>query len=69
MSTLQNRLDEFEHGSPPSDCLLQVLCADHNGTYLLPFACRWREGSWYNGRRAIEANVVGWRALPSANIP
>lgn len=40
-----------------------LLCEDHNGTYVLPFPCRWADGAWRStttGSR-IEVNVVGWR--------
>jgi hypothetical protein len=59
MASRDHRLGEFDHGPPPEDCPLEVLFEDHNGTYLLPFACRWSGATWFNSRRAIEANVVG----------
>ena len=61
----QERIDDFIHeGMPPTDQPLQVLCEDHNGTYLISFLCRWREGMWQNAKtsRSIEATVIGWRA-------
>jgi hypothetical protein len=63
--TRQERIDDFIHDErPPANKLLQVLCEDHNGTYLLPFLCQWRDGVWQNAKsnRRIEAAVVGWRA-------
>jgi len=35
----------------------------NNGTYVIPFLCRWREGGWQNAKtsRSIEATVIGWR--------
>ena len=63
--TRQERIDDFVHdGRPPANKPLQVLCEDHNGTYLLPFLCQWRDGIWQNAKsnRRIEAAVVGWRA-------
>ena len=62
--TRQVRLDEFIHdGTPPPDKALEVLCEDHNGTYLLPFLCQWRDGNWQSvkGKRRIEVAVIGWR--------
>jgi hypothetical protein len=49
---------------PPTEQPLQVLCEDDNGTHLIPFLCRWREGMWQNAKtsRSIEATVIGWRA-------
>jgi hypothetical protein len=44
--------------------ILELLCEDHVGTYVVPFLCRWRSGDWKNvetGER-IEAVVIGWRA-------
>ena len=62
----QERINDFIHeGSPPNNQPLQILCEDHVGTYVIPFPCRWRDGSWENAKtsRRIEATVVGWRAL------
>ena len=43
--TRQERIDDFIHeGRPPIDQPLQILCEDHNGTYVILFLCRWREG-------------------------
>jgi hypothetical protein len=63
MATRDRRLAEFNSGPPPPGQQLQVLCEDHNGTYLLPFRCEWCEGVWYAAEKAnpIEATVVGWR--------
>jgi len=62
--TKQERLDDFTHdGTPPTDQPLQILCEDHNGTYVIPFLCQWRDGIWQNAKtnRRIEAAVIGWR--------
>ena len=65
MATRDYRLAAFNQGPPPPDQLLQVLCEDHNGTYLLPFRCEWRDGVWHNPKGpppgGIAATVVGWR--------
>jgi hypothetical protein len=66
MATRDYRLSEFNNGSPPVGQPMQLLCEDHNGTYLLPFPCEHRDGGWHNLKvptraKAIEANVVGWR--------
>ena len=47
MATRDHRLAEFNNGPPPPGQPLQLLCEDHNGTYLLPFRCEWRDGAWY----------------------
>jgi len=62
MATRQHRLNEFDAGPPP-DRAVELLCEDHNGTYVLPYLCQWRDGGWYNfvTGAAIETNVVGWR--------
>ena len=64
MATREARLGEFNAGPPPADHPLQILCEDHNGTYLLPYNCRWRDDAWRScaSSTVIEANVVGWRA-------
>jgi hypothetical protein len=64
MVTRQQRLDDFDSvGEPPAGELMELLCEDHNGTYVLPFPCCWIDGVWRSVRsdREIEANVVGWR--------
>jgi hypothetical protein len=38
MVTRQQRMDEFDSdGEPPAGELMELLCEDHNGTYVLPF--------------------------------
>jgi hypothetical protein len=65
MVTRERRLAEFEGlgAPPPPDQAVEVLCEDHSGTYLLPFACRFSAGQWLNDESGgtLEANVVGWR--------
>jgi hypothetical protein len=65
MATRQSRLAEFNQGKPDVDQPVQVLCEDHNGTYLLPYDCAWREDGWRNSKtgEAITSEVVGWRRL------
>jgi hypothetical protein len=59
-----DRLAEFETAAePPSDSVVELLCEDHVGTFLLPFLCRSTLEGFKNdgtGER-IEADVVGWR--------
>ena len=46
MATREKRLAQFDgNGEPPPDQPVQVLCEDHSGTYQLPFACRWIDGT------------------------
>ena len=64
MATREYRLSEFSsEGHPPAEQPLQVLCEDHCGTYLLPYPCRWSEGTWWNIKsgQQIEGTVIGWR--------
>jgi hypothetical protein len=63
MATRDHRLAEFNNGAPPPGQQVQLLAEDHNGTYLLPFPCEWREGAWYGAEKtnALQAKVVGWR--------
>jgi hypothetical protein len=66
MATRAYRIAEFDQGPPPSGEPLQLLCEDHNGTYVLPFVCEWREDAWHNlaspkGSKPLEAKVIGWR--------
>jgi hypothetical protein len=63
MVSRQQRMDDFDLGEPPAGEPIELLCEDHNGTYTLPFPCRWADGAWHgitSGVR-IEANVLGWR--------
>jgi hypothetical protein len=63
MVSRQQRMDDFDLGEPPAGEPIELLCEDHNGTYMLPFPCRWADGAWHgimSGVR-IEANVLGWR--------
>jgi hypothetical protein len=60
----QQRLSDFDSdGQPPAGELMELLCEDHNGTYVLPFPCRWVDGAWRSIRsdHQIDANVIGWR--------
>jgi len=64
MVTRQQRLNDFHsNGPPPAGELMELLCEDHNGTYVLPFPCRWVDGVWRSLRsnHQIDANVIGWR--------
>jgi len=62
MATRQHRISEFNTGIPPADQPLEILCEDHNGTYVPPFACRWSKAAWIGpSNHPIEATVLGWR--------
>jgi hypothetical protein len=66
MATRQARLSEFNEGAPKPNRPLQILCEDHCGTYLVPYPCHWSDGVWrkVGSSKAIEATVLGWRAVP-----
>ena len=64
MATRQERLAEFNQGPPPKrGGAVQLLCEDHCGTYVIPYACHWSDGAWrkIGSSKSIEANVIGWR--------
>lgn len=64
MVTRKERLGEFTvSGIPPADQPMELLCEDKSGTYALPFACHFLDGSWHNIEQGvpIEGAVVGWR--------
>jgi hypothetical protein len=63
MVTRHERLSEFNESIPPEGEPLQLLCEDHSGTYIIPFACERRDGAWYRIGiiKLIDANVIGWR--------
>ncbi len=64
MATRNYRLAEFSQAPPPPNKLLQVLAEDHSGTYVLPFPCEWRDGTWHNPKssKPLDAKIVGWRS-------
>jgi len=71
MVTRHERLSEFNESIPPEGEPLQLLCEDHSGTYIIPFACERRDGAWYRIGiiKLIDANVIGWRrSRPKANL-
>lgn len=63
MVTREQRLSQFSQDVPPKNVAVEVLCEDHNGTYLLPFLCIFGENGWINSveGRVIERDVLGWR--------
>lgn len=64
MSTLKDRLAEFIIDQFPNErVLVELLCRDHVGTYVIPFPCRLVAKAWHNSRtdELIEAEVAGWR--------
>ena len=61
MATRHHRIAQFNTGDPPSGQPLEILCEDHNGTYVPRFACLWINGAWVGPSAPIEATVLGWR--------
>jgi len=63
MTTREQRVAEFSTATPTDGLPVQLLCEDHAGTYVLPFACRWTGGAWHNANSGavIDARIVGWR--------
>jgi hypothetical protein len=63
MATRQARIAEFNTGDPPVGQSLELLCEDHCGTYVIPYACRWAEGGWVGetSTQPIQVTVLGWR--------
>jgi hypothetical protein len=65
MVTRTERLAEFATDEEPQPGFeVELLCEDHNGTYVLPFPCHRTEGAWRNRRTGenVQAEVLGWRA-------
>jgi hypothetical protein len=57
---------DFNPGQPPLNQPCTLLCEDPAGNYVLPFACEWRDGAWYNvsnkdDDKPITSKVLGWR--------
>lgn len=64
MATRQARLAEFiTDRLPEPGRTVEVLCEDHVGTYLAPFACRYSDAAWRNDASGelMTAAVLGWR--------
>jgi hypothetical protein len=63
MATREHRMAEFSNAEPPANQPLELLCEDHCGTYVIPFACHFVKGEWSGvvGRQLIQATVLGWR--------
>ena len=64
MATRAARLGEFiTDALPEAGMLVELLCEDHVGTYLLPFLCR-RTPEGYRNEETHElttGSVAGWR--------
>jgi hypothetical protein len=64
LPTRAARLDEFiMDAAPDAGTLVELLCEDHVGTYLLPFLCRRTPEGYRNAwtGELITGSVVGWR--------
>ena len=63
MATREHRMAEFNRTEPPANQPLELLCEDHCGTYVIPFACHFVNGEWRGVTRnqLIQAAVLGWR--------
>jgi hypothetical protein len=65
VATRQQRLLQFRsNGEPMTGEPFELLCEDHNGTYVLPFPCCWADGAWQSMTTGlqIQVTVVGWRS-------
>jgi hypothetical protein len=64
MALRSARLMEFTTDIEPlAGVEVELLCEDHNGTYLLPFPCYRAEGEWHNVTtdEILQADILGWR--------
>jgi hypothetical protein len=64
LATRAARLDEFiTNAMPETGTLVELLCEDHVGTYLLPYLCRSTPEGYLNEKTGelITGSVVGWR--------
>jgi hypothetical protein len=64
LTSLCDRIAAFIVDQFPSDgSPVELLCVDHNGTYVIPFPCHRVEDAWRNfeTNEIIEADVAGWR--------
>jgi hypothetical protein len=64
LTTRAARLSEFiTDALPEAGMLVELLCEDHVGTYLLPFLCRSIPEGFRNEQTGelVTGSVVGWR--------
>lgn len=64
MASFDDRLAEFVVDRLPDEASpVELLCVDHNGTYVVPFPCCRADDAWRNleTNEVIEASVAGWR--------
>jgi hypothetical protein len=64
MVTRAERLQHFTtDADPPIGSVVEVLCEDHVGTYLLLFLCQSTPEGLRNAHTGelIEGHVIGWR--------
>ncbi len=70
MATRSGRIAEFTSiGAPPTQAC-EILCEDHNGTYVPRFMCRFADGMWHNAETGarVEVSVIGWRERRRSEI-
>jgi hypothetical protein len=64
MANRSERLAKFiTDRDPARGVAVELLCEDHRGTYVIPFACVRAKDGWQNARTGepIEPTVLGWR--------
>ncbi len=64
MATRAERVAEFTADREPRPGIaVELLCEDHNGTYVLPFPCRREKNAWLNIKTGedVQVAVIGWR--------
>jgi hypothetical protein len=64
MVAFSERLAQFiTDREAPDGTVVEALCQDHVGTYVLPFPCRRQGAAWYNNvtSAALDCDVIGWR--------
>jgi hypothetical protein len=64
---------DFNPEQPPTNQPCTLLCEAPAGNYVLPFACKWPDGAWYNvsnkdDEQPIAVKVLGWRLSPQIKI-
>jgi hypothetical protein len=63
MATRAARIEQFIFDqTPPEGGIAKLLCEDRVGTYMIPFPCRYSEGTCLNERTGElnDADVIGW---------
>ena len=67
MATRSFRLSEFSQSAPETNEPVEVLCEDHNGTYLVPYYSGWCNSKWHNCK-TVNRLLLRWSGGGNRNL-